>query len=176
MTLYMIYIGLPSAPVLSIDVNPSSITITVQSQYPGVPATDNSFSFTVIVLDEQNSTVYNMTFDGTSDRVITIDVPVGMYVVRIFSENSYGVSVESSSIANVIMEASVSPTVEEEKGVIFDTTNIYNYLSHFLSPLEFPLYAIIGIGVGGTVLIFAIFIITVIIALCFNRKYKTRGS
>ena len=45
-------------------------------------------------------------------------------------------------------------------------------LSFYFFVLEFPLYAIVVIAVGGTILIFIIFMTIVMIALCINYKRK----
>ena len=107
---------MPSSPIISVKVNIGSITVTLQSLYPGVEPGDNSFFFYVTVFDDQSNVVYNMTY-GLNDENITIDLPIGVYTVEVFSQNTYGMSDRVSSTANVIMTMDTSPTIEDGRGV-----------------------------------------------------------
>ena len=54
-----------------------------------------------------------MTYTGSSDRDITVDLPIGNYTVKVSSENKYGISDEFSTLAEISMEPSESPVTEE---------------------------------------------------------------
>ena len=54
----------------------------------------------------------------------------------------------------------------------FKDLHFHVSLSFYFSLLEFPLYAIVVIAVGGMILIFMIFMTIVMIALCINYKRK----
>ena len=127
---------MPSSPIISVKVNIGSITVTLQSLYPGVEPEDNSsFFFYVTVFDDQSNIVYNMTY-GLNDKNITIDLPIGVYTVEVFSQNTYGMSQRVSSTANVTMTMDTSPTIEDGGGVFGDlrcyTYAIFMYLFLFI--------------------------------------------
>ncbi len=112
------YAGIPSSPIISVKVSIGSITVTLQSSYPGVQPGDDSFFFYVTVFDDQSNIVYNMTFYGLNDKNITIDLPIGVYTVEVFSRNTYGMSDRITSTANVTMAMEASPTIEDGGGML----------------------------------------------------------
>ncbi len=95
--------------------NQGSITITVESQYPGVLKTDNTYMFNVLVISTDGGeqvVYYNTSFNGTADREILVSLPIGIYTIQIYSQNMYGISQEfSDATVNVTMAAPELPKI-----------------------------------------------------------------
>ncbi len=102
-------IGIPSIPVLIDVVNDGSITITVYYQYPGDV---QSLLFTLIIKNENNVVVYNMSYGGEEIVTVTVALCPGMYSVETSGQNKYG-SHEIASIEFQVTEEVTTPSSTE---------------------------------------------------------------
>ena len=111
--LFVFAIGVPSSPIVTVESGAGYIIVTVRSENGGVPSDDNSFWFRIIVTDENDVVIHNISysFPSNSEESLSIDLPVGEYTVSVTSVNKYGTSDETIvGDVSVVLAPSPSPS------------------------------------------------------------------
>ena len=110
--------------------------MTVRSENGGVPSDDNSFLFRIIVTDENDVVIHNMSysFSSNSEESLSIDLPVGEYSVSVISVNKYGTS-DETIVGDVSVVLAPSPSVSPSS-----TDTIFGELNALECPLYFVNY------------------------------------
>ena len=112
----LLNIGIPSSPIITVETGAGYIIVTVCSVSGGVPSDDNSFLFRIIVTDENNIVIHNMSYPlrgyaSNSTEQFTINLPIGDYTVSVSSQNKYGTSEEATTTSlSVVLAPSPSPS------------------------------------------------------------------
>ena len=108
--------GIPSSPIITLESGAGYIIVTVRSQNGGVPSDNSSFLFRIIVTDENNIVIHNMSYPlrgyaSNSTEQFTISLPIGDYTVSVSSQNKYGTSEEVTTMSlSVVLAPSPSPS------------------------------------------------------------------
>ena len=95
---------------------PCGIKITLQSQYAGIPSSDDSFEFQVVVINITTGQKSNRTYPypnyvNNQTVEVMLSLPIGQYNIIVNAFNKYGLSeVQKVGPFNVTMSYCPSPT------------------------------------------------------------------
>ena len=188
----LIVIGIPSAPIVTIESYPGNFILVIHSSHAGVPSDDITFKFLIVIRDNRSQVVYNKTYSYPgylNNQNVTVrlslELPKGTYDINITAINKYGSS-EPWKLVTILfhpnmLTSSPTPTTTSTPIPSASPTTTSTYVLYYL--LCLPSNTIIGSpcigciaggGVAGGVIVIVILVVVVIVIVLIVSKKKKR--